>query len=168
MRLFKGAGMFLYVFGIMVLSGLAVSVAYGADGTTTKGLNVWQIMTAVLAFITTGAGGIIIKNIRVIKELREAVQSCIEAPAAIAVFARTVPEALKSEKSFQEMIAKVDGATEEIADVLELLKKHKEAAWLRSIISSSMFSSDSRLKEILMQKSLVLRTANEVLEKLKR
>lgn len=132
---------FIFVIVSMLLL-MGVSVVFAADGVAKT--NVWQTITGVLAFITTGAGAWIFKNMKIVKELREAIAALMQAIITIEIFAKKTPELLKEDPNFINMMKNLDNATEEIADVLchiEPMKKY--AAVLRKAIQEASYTSST-------------------------
>lgn len=161
----------MMVVGITLLVGVAFSVVYGADGQAASKPSVWQWISMLFAFLTTGAGGIIFKNLKLIRDLREAITASTQAISAISVFAREVPGMIRNDPEYMAMLEKVDKALEEIADVLAYTTKYKaEAAKLRGLIYASQYSAkEPAHAKIVMEKAEpLLKSFNEALADLKK
>ena len=161
----------MMVVGITLLAGVAFSVVYGADGQAASKPSVWQWISGVFAFLTTGAGGIIFKNLRLIRDLREAILASTQAISALSVFTREVPGMIRNDPEYKAMLEKVDKALEEIADVLAYTTKYKgEAARLRSLISASQYSGKdpAHAKLIMERAEPLVKSFNEALADLKK
>jgi len=124
---------------VPVILLMLFSVVFAADGVSQA--NTWQTATGVFAFLTTGAGAWILKNMKIIKELREAVAALVQAFVAVEIFARKTPGILKEDQNFINMMRNLDRASEEIADVLENITPMKKyAAVLRKAIKEASYT----------------------------
>lgn len=131
------SAMLVFAAACLMITIFAVEI-FAADGGA-KG-NPWQTISGILAIITSGAGALIFKNIKIIKELRQAVVATIQVPAAVQLFTKNAPEGLKKISEYVDMMRKIDIATDEVADVLELnAKTAKYAVWLRNVVDQTMY-----------------------------
>lgn len=157
MQFKKGVGVSFIAVGSFFLLFLAAAVVFAADsGSTDQEISLWQWVSGLFGLITTGAGGFIIKNIKIIKDGKESVHATTQALTAISVFVRDVPETFRKNPEYIDMLKKIDKALEETADVLGYFKRFEKTALVfRNMINDAAYNKslpvDSILKKIKPQ-----------------
>lgn len=160
----------LAAFTILIL--LLVGVACAADGSS-KG-NIFQVITGFMALLSGGLGAALVSKIKLVKDLREATGSLVQAFGAVQVFAKRAPTSIKAVPEYVDMMSKLDLASEETADVLASFKAtSKYAPMLRNLIQESMYktSRDSTvqaIREQYFEHSDIMDTFDEALAELKK
>ena len=87
------------------------------------------------------------------------------------MFTRTVPDVFKKDQNYIDLIAKLDTALNEIADVLAFYPKlGGKADWLRSIINHEIDDNEQieKIKKRLEKEVPMVNVFNKALETLKK
>ena len=140
----------------ILISCCAVATAAAAATAVAGQGSPFTWVSGILAITTGGLGGWLIRNLKTLGDLKNAIEAYIQVPAAISVFSKSVGPKLASDPDYINMLKKLDYAFEDTAAVLQDLGLPLQAQMLRDVIQANgnQYSINTIFKDVDIGKAL--------------